>query len=119
MLALHKRLATPLACIIFNVLVTRFLIPRDRRGRGSLIYNYLCNQCLSPLVSSNPVNGDVYSIQHYVIKFVSDLPQVGDFFPGTPVSSTNKTDHHDITEILLTVALNTMKSSLSVTKGPV
>ena len=21
-------------------------------------------------------------------------------FPGTPVSSTNKTDHHDITEIL-------------------
>ena len=26
---------------------------------------------------------------------------------GTPVSSTNKTDHHDITEILLKVALNT------------
>ena len=29
--------------------------------------------------------------------------------PGTPVSSTNKTDHHDIaedTEILLKVALN-------------
>ena len=28
------------------------------------------------------------------------------FSPGTPVSSTNKTDHHDITEILLKVALN-------------
>jgi hypothetical protein len=27
--------------------------------------------------------------------------------PGTPVSSTNKTDRHDITEILLKVALNT------------
>jgi hypothetical protein len=27
------------------------------------------------------------------------------FSPGTPVSSTNKTDHHDITEILLKVAL--------------
>jgi hypothetical protein len=26
----------------------------------------------------------------------------------SPVSSTNKTDHHDITEILLTVALNTI-----------
>ena len=26
--------------------------------------------------------------------------------PGTPVSSTNKTDHQDITEILLKVALN-------------
>jgi len=24
--------------------------------------------------------------------------------PGTPVSSTNKTDHHDIAEILLKVA---------------
>jgi hypothetical protein len=31
------------------------------------------------------------------------------FSPGPPVSSTNKTDRHDITEILLKVALNTMK----------
>jgi hypothetical protein len=30
------------------------------------------------------------------------------FSPGTPVSSTNKTDHHNITEILLKVALNTI-----------
>ena len=30
------------------------------------------------------------------------------FSPGTPVSSTNKTDHHEITEILLKVALNTI-----------
>ena len=29
--------------------------------------------------SSNPVHGDVYSMQHYVIKFVSDLLQVGGF----------------------------------------
>jgi len=28
--------------------------------------------------------------------------------PGTPVSSTNKTDRHDITETLLQVALNTI-----------
>ena len=49
---------------------------------------------------------DVYSIQDYVIKFVSDLRQVGGFPPGLPVSSTNKTDRHDITEILLKVALN-------------
>jgi hypothetical protein len=27
----------------------------------------------------------------------------------SPVSSTNKADHHDITEILLKVALNTIK----------
>ena len=42
--------------------------------------------------------------QHYVIKFVSDLWQVGGFLEGHPVSSTNKTDRHDITEILLKVA---------------
>ena len=38
----------------------------------------------------------VSSIQHYMIKFVSELRQVGGFFPGTPVSSTNETDRHDI-----------------------
>jgi hypothetical protein len=30
------------------------------------------------------------------------------FFSGAPVSSNNKTDRHDITEILLKVALNTI-----------
>jgi hypothetical protein len=49
-------------------------------------------------------SGEVYSIQHNVIMFVSDLWQVGGFLQGTPVSSTNKTDHYDITEILLKVA---------------
>jgi hypothetical protein len=36
------------------------------------------------------------------------MQQIGGFSPGTPVSSTNKTDCHDITEILLKVALNTI-----------
>jgi hypothetical protein len=31
------------------------------------------------VVSSNPVHGKVYTIHHYVIKFVSDLRQVGGF----------------------------------------
>ena len=31
------------------------------------------------VVSSNPVHDEVYSIQHNVIKFVSDLQQVGGF----------------------------------------
>ena len=59
------------------------------------------------LVSSNPVHGEVYSIQH-LLKFVSDFRQ---FSPGTPVSSTNKTDRHNIAEILLKVALNTIQLS--------
>jgi hypothetical protein len=33
------------------------------------------------------------------------------FFPGPPVSSTNKTDHHYITEILLKVTLSTIKQA--------
>jgi hypothetical protein len=36
------------------------------------------------------------------------LQQVGGFSRYTPVSSTNKTDLHVITEILLKVALNTI-----------
>jgi hypothetical protein len=31
------------------------------------------------IVSSNPTHGEVYSIQHYLTKFVSDLRQVSDF----------------------------------------
>ena len=48
---------------------------------GSWIYNYLCHQCLSPpnVVNSNPAHGEVYLMQHYVIKFVSDLGQDGGF----------------------------------------
>jgi hypothetical protein len=41
-----------------------------------------------------------------VIKFISDFAIGRWFSPGTPVSSTNKTDRHDIPEIFLKVALN-------------
>ena len=85
---------------------------------GSWIYNYMCNQCLSPLklLSSNPVNGEVYSIQHYVIKFDSVLRQVDGYlcvlqFPP-PI-----TDCHDIIEILLKVALNTINQPKPTNKN--
>jgi hypothetical protein len=42
----------------------------------------------------HPAHCRVYSIQHYVIKLVSDLRQVGGI---SPVSYTNNTNHHDIT----------------------
>jgi hypothetical protein len=64
-------------------------------GNWIYIYNYLCNQCLSPLTLFESPYCEVYSTEHYVIKFVSDLQQVGGFSPGTPVSST------DITELVL------------------
>ena len=62
------------------------------------------------VVSLNPTHGEVYSIQHYVIKFVSDLRQVG----GSPVFSTNKTDCHDITKLLLKVVLNTITLIINI-----
>jgi hypothetical protein len=49
------------------------------------------------VLSSNPTHGEMYSIQ-----------QAGVFFPVSLVSSTNKTDHHDITEIFFKVTLNTI-----------
>jgi hypothetical protein len=59
------------------------------------------------VVSSNPAHGEVYSILHFVMKFVIDLRQVGRWSSlGTPVSFTNKTDRNEITEMLLKVALN-------------
>jgi len=60
------------------------------------------------VVSSNPVRSEVYSIQDYVINFVGELRQVGGFLWVLRFSFTDKTDRHDITEILLKVALNTI-----------
>ena len=34
---------------------------------------------ITNVVSSNPADGEVYSIEHYVIKFVNDLRQVDCF----------------------------------------
>jgi hypothetical protein len=51
------------------------------------------------VVRSNLAQGEVYLIQHYVIKFVSEVWQVG----GTPVSSTIKTDHHNIHVVVYNV----------------
>jgi hypothetical protein len=44
----------------------------------------------------------------YDIKVCQRLTEGRRLSPGTPVSSTNKTDHHDIAEILLKVVLNTI-----------
>jgi hypothetical protein len=49
------------------------------------------------------------SLQNYVIKFVSDLPQVGGFLRVLQFPPPIKlTESHNIIEILLKVALNTI-----------
>jgi hypothetical protein len=69
---------------------------------GSWIYNYLCNQCLSPLKLWVRAPFDATLCD----KVCQWLVTCRWFSLGTLVSSTNKTDRHDITEILLKVELN-------------
>jgi hypothetical protein len=52
-----------------------------------------------------------------VIKFFSDLRQIGGF-SGPSVSSSNKADRHNIAEILLKVALNTIKQTTKTIYSP-
>jgi hypothetical protein len=76
---------------------------------GSWIYNYLCNQCLSPLKLWVWILLMVRYIWCIIMWIVCQWLATGRWFSlCTPLSSTNKTDRHDITEILLKVALNTI-----------
>ena len=73
---------------------------------GRWIYNYLCNQCLSPLKLW-------VRIQSRQCDKVCQRLATGRWFsPRNPVSSNNETDLHDSTEILLKVALSTITLSL-------
>ena len=47
------------------------------RGRGG--HDHMVAGFTTNVVSLNPVHGEVYSIQHYVIKFFNDLRQVCGF----------------------------------------
>jgi hypothetical protein len=59
-------------------------------------------------VSSNPAQDEVYSVQHYVIKLVSDLQLISGFLRVLRFLPPIKLTCHDITEILLKVALDTI-----------
>jgi hypothetical protein len=65
------------------------------------------------VVSLNPAHGEVYSIQHYVRKFVNDLRQVGGFLHVLRFPPSLKLTAM-ITEILLKVALYTITLTLEV-----
>ena len=79
---------------------------------GRWIYNYLCNRCLSPLMLwvRIPLRRGVFDTTLWLCDKVCQW-----LLPGTPVSSTNKTDRHDITEIVLKVALNIITTRPHVT----
>jgi hypothetical protein len=76
------------------------------KKNNCIFYNYLYNQCLSPLMLWVRI-----SIRARCTTLCDKVCQwlvTGRWFSlGTPVSSTNKTDRHDTTERLLKVTLNT------------
>ena len=77
---------------------------------GSWIYNYLYYECLSPLMLW--VRISIRARYTTLCDKVCQWLATGRLFsPGPPDSSTNKTDHHDITEVLLKVVLNTIKQT--------
>jgi hypothetical protein len=73
-------------------------------SNGSWIYNYLCNRCISPLKVRILPMRDVLdtALCHKVSQWLAAGRR---FSQGTPVSSPNNTDGHDIIEILLKVEL--------------
>ena len=77
---------------------------------GSWIYNSLCNQYLSLLILWVRISIRAWctTLCDKVCKWLA----TGRWFSlGPTVSSTNKTDHHNITEIVLKVALNIIKKN--------
>jgi hypothetical protein len=82
---------------------------------GSWIYNYLCNQCLSPLELWVWTAFIARCTRYNICDKVCQWLATGRWFsPGTLFSSTNKIDRHNITEILLKVVLNTINLNLKL-----
>ena len=75
---------------------------------SSWIYHFLCKQYLSPLKCEFESHSGDTTLCDKVCQWLT----TGRWFPlGPPLSSTNKTDRHDIAEIVLKVALNTINPS--------
>jgi hypothetical protein len=77
----------------------------------------MCNQCLSPLLLwvRSPLGRGLLDTT-LCDKVYQWLATGRRFSQVTPVSSTNKTDRHDIAEILLKVVLNTIIQTKPSTK---
>jgi len=103
-----------ITCTFYNILWRSVLLMVEGPSwpwlYGSWIYNYLCNQCPLPprLWVRISIRARCTTLCDKVCKW---LATGRCFSVGPPVSFTNKTDRHDITEILLKVTLNTIKQT--------
>ena len=93
-------------------IITFFVPLGGRRGRDRMVVGFTTTYAISAYhhwcceFESRSGRG----VQHY--NTICQWLATGRWFsPGPPFSSTNKTDRHDITEILLKVALNTIKQA--------
>jgi hypothetical protein len=78
----------------------------EKSWYGSWIYDYLCNQCPSPVTFRVRIPPRRGVVDTTLCDQVCQWLVTGRLFsPGTLVFSTNRTDRHDIAEIL---ALNTI-----------
>ena len=101
-------------CISSTITVTLFSPVHFRDGRGwdRMVLGFTTTHAISAYHHRccELESRSGRDVQHYVIKIVWRKTSRW-FCPGPPVSSTNKTYRHDITEILLKVALNTIKQT--------
>ena len=96
-------------------------LPLCREGTGASMSQVvgLPNNSYKPITNTAWVHVRLCKLQKkgaldsqpQVINFTSCLPMVGGSLSGTPASSTTKAGCHDIAEILLKVALNTINQS--------
>ena len=94
--------------------VIKFVRGCHGRGRDRIVVGFTSTFVISAsvpittnVVSSNSVHGKVF-----LIKFVSDLRQISSFLVVLRFPPSIKTEHHNITEILMKLALNTITLTL-------
>ena len=86
---------------------------------GSWINNYLCNQCLSPL----KLRVRIPQMARYTVLYTTLCDWVCQWFatglsfsPGTPISSTNKTDRHIFNWNIVESGIKLHNNNLNPTK---
>jgi hypothetical protein len=102
----------PKIVLLIFCLVNKSILIRGSHGRDRMVvfYNYLWNLCLSSLMLRVRISIRARCTT-LCDKVCQWLVRARWFSSGPLVSSTNKTDCHNITELLLEVALNTIKQT--------
>ena len=100
-------------CLYIYIYISRWIISRfkrSRRGRYRMVVGLTITYAISAYhhwCCEFESHSDDTTLCNKVCQWLTTGHDQW-FSPGTRVSSTNKTDRHDITEILLKVASNTI-----------